>query len=172
MAVTPISSQTNQNVAPAIQQLINANQPGSTQGGTNSSTASTNPNSVSQFQFLQLLTAQLQNQDPLHPMDDTQSVAELAQFSALQSQTQLASAFQSFQTNFAVMQSAGLIGKNVQVVSTDSSGNTSTTTGTVQAVQIINGQPSVTLTDSNGNVITDQNGNPQSFPTTSITGIK
>ncbi|HXP93523.1 MAG TPA: flagellar hook capping FlgD N-terminal domain-containing protein [Candidatus Binatia bacterium] len=172
MAVTPISSQNNQNVAPAIQQLINANQPGSTQGGANSSTAASNPSSVSQFQFLQLLTAQLQNQDPLHPMDDTQSIAELAQFSALQSQTNLATAFQTFQTNFSVMQSAGLIGKTVQVVSTDSSGNSSTQTGTVQAVQIVNGQPSVTLVDSNGNPITDQNGNPLTFPTTSITGIK
>jgi flagellar basal-body rod modification protein FlgD len=165
MSVTPVSSQNNQNVAPGIQQLINANQPASP-------TAATSGGQVSQTQFLQLLTAQLQNQDPMHPMDDTQSIAELAQFSALQSQSQLTSAFQAFQTNFAVTQAAGLIGKNVQVVSTDSSGNSSTVTGTVQAVQVTNGTPSVTLVDSNGNVITDQNGNPQTFPTNSITGIK
>jgi flagellar hook assembly protein FlgD len=70
------------------------------------------------------------------------------------------------------MQSAGLIGKNVQVVSTNSTGNSSTQTGTVQAVQVTNGIPSVTLTDANGNVITDSSGNPQSFPTSAITGIK
>lgn len=168
MSVTPVSSQSpNNQVAPGIQNLINANQPSST-----AAAASTNPSSVNQFQFLQLLTAQLQNQDPTQPMDDTQSVSELAQFSSLQSQTSLASAFQSFQTNFAVMQSAGLIGKNVQVVSTNSTGNSSTQTGTVQAVQVTNGIPSVTLTDANGNVITDANGNPLAFPTSSITGIK
>lgn len=168
MSVTPISSQQNQNVPPAIQQLINANQP-----ATAASTATSNPSQVSQTQFLTLLTAQLQNQDPMHPMDDTQSIAELAQFSALQAQTSLSSAFQTFQTNFAVMQSAGLIGKTVQVVTTDATtGNSSTLTGTVQAVQVTKGQPSVTLVDSSGNPITDQNGNPQSFPTTSITGIK
>jgi flagellar basal-body rod modification protein FlgD len=165
MAVTPISALQNQNVPPAIQQLIGANQP--------SNAAPTNSSTVDQTQFLTLLTTQLQNQDPMHPMDDTQSIAELAQFSALQSQTALSSAFQTFQTNFAVMQSAGLIGKNVQVVTTDpTTGNSSTLTGTVQAVQVTNGKPSVTLVDSNGNPITDSNGNPQSFPTTSITGIK
>lgn len=168
MSVTPTSSSPATPIAPAIQQLINANQPANTiptSSGTNSS-------AVSQTQFLQLLTAQLQNQDPTKPMDDTQSVAELAQFSSLQSQTALTSAFQSFQTNFAVTQAAGLIGKTVQVVSTDASGNSSTVSGAVQAVQVTNGTPSVTLTDANGNVITDANGNPESFPTNTITAIK
>ncbi|PKK84425.1 MAG: hypothetical protein CVT49_03630 [candidate division Zixibacteria bacterium HGW-Zixibacteria-1] len=34
--------------------------------------------------FLQLLVAQLTHQDPLEPMDDTQFIAELAQFSSLE----------------------------------------------------------------------------------------
>jgi flagellar basal-body rod modification protein FlgD len=34
--------------------------------------------------FLQLLVAQLQNQDPLNPTDGTQFVSELAQFSELE----------------------------------------------------------------------------------------
>jgi flagellar basal-body rod modification protein FlgD len=34
--------------------------------------------------FLQLLVAQLQNQDPLNPTDSTQFVAQLAQFSELE----------------------------------------------------------------------------------------
>src|SRR5690349_20781183 len=65
--------------------------------------------------FLTLLTTELQNQDPLNPMDDTQSVTQLAQFQALQSQVSLASSFQSFQQNFAVSQAAGLIGLTVAV---------------------------------------------------------
>ena len=39
---------------------------------------------VSEQQFLQLLVAQLQNQDPLNPMDGTQFVSQLAQFSELE----------------------------------------------------------------------------------------
>jgi flagellar basal-body rod modification protein FlgD len=39
---------------------------------------------VTEQQFLQLLVAQLKNQDPLSPMDGTQFVSQLAQFSELQ----------------------------------------------------------------------------------------
>jgi len=39
---------------------------------------------VTEQQFLQLLVAQLKNQDPLNPMDGTQFVSQLAQFSELE----------------------------------------------------------------------------------------
>jgi flagellar basal-body rod modification protein FlgD len=38
-----------------------------------------------QNQFLQLLVAQIQGQDPLNPMDGTQFVSQLAQFSSFRS---------------------------------------------------------------------------------------
>jgi flagellar basal-body rod modification protein FlgD len=127
--------------------------------------------------FLTLLTTQLANQDPLNPMDDTQSVSQLAQFSALQASDNLESSFSNFQSNFAVLQSAQLIGKNVTVnegtssASGQSSSSGSTVTGTVAGVSIVNGAPAFTLTDSNGNTITDSNGNPLQFTTSQIVGI-
>ncbi|MEM6649158.1 MAG: flagellar hook capping FlgD N-terminal domain-containing protein [Pseudomonadota bacterium] len=39
-------------------------------------------------QFLQLLTAQVENQDPLQPLDSTQFVEQLATFSSLEEQVQ------------------------------------------------------------------------------------
>lgn len=39
--------------------------------------------------FLQLLVAQLKNQDPLSPADGTQFVTQLAQFSSLEQTTQM-----------------------------------------------------------------------------------
>src|SRR5262249_43235561 len=42
-----------------------------------------------QSQFLQLLVAQLQGQNPLDPMDGTQFVTQLAQFSSLEQLTQM-----------------------------------------------------------------------------------
>jgi flagellar basal-body rod modification protein FlgD len=122
--------------------------------------------------FLSLLTTQLANQDPLNPMDDTQSVAQLAQFSALQASDNLQSSFANFQSNFAVLQSAALVGKSVTVNSTDASGNTSSLSGTVAYVSVVNGAPQVSLADSNGNVLTDSTGNPLQFPTSQITAIK
>ncbi|WP_333838948.1 flagellar hook assembly protein FlgD [Novosphingobium sp.] len=39
--------------------------------------------------FLKMLTAQLKNQDPTSPVDNTQMVAQLAQFSTLSNSTQM-----------------------------------------------------------------------------------
>ena len=51
--------------------------------------------------FLSLLTAQLRNQDPLEPVDSTDFVAQLAQFSAVEQQVQ---------TNTALADILGLLG--------------------------------------------------------------
>src|SRR3984957_8397928 len=137
-----------------IAKLINN---GTTTGTSSSSTTSADAGITSQLgpsAFLQLLTTQLQNQDPLNPMDDTQSVAELAQFSAVQATTSLNDSFSSFESNFSVMQSAGLLGKTVSAQSTDASGNVSSVTGTVKTISVINGVPEFTLADSNGNLLT------------------
>jgi flagellar basal-body rod modification protein FlgD len=127
--------------------------------------------SLNSNDFLQLLTTELQNQDPMNPMDDTQSVAQLAQFSALSATQELNTSFQNFQSNFGVMQAAGLIGKNVTVVSTDASGNSSNITGTVGSIAVQNGSPYFTMTGSNGKELTDNNGAPLLFSTGDIVGI-
>ena len=121
--------------------------------------------------FLKLLTTQLQNQDPLHPMDDTQSVAQLAQFSALQASNELKTAFQTFESNFSVMQSAGLLGKTVSAQSTDANGNVSTVTGTVKTIAVINGQPQFTLAGKDGKLLVDSNGNRVQLPASAILSI-
>jgi len=54
--------------------------------GTSSKTGTTNTaakqNEVDQTTFLKLLTTQMQQQDPFNPVDQTQMVAQMAQFSA------------------------------------------------------------------------------------------
>jgi flagellar basal-body rod modification protein FlgD len=122
-------------------------------------------------QFLQLLTTELQNQDPLKPMDDTQSVAQLAQFSALQSTNELNTSFKNFQSNFGVLQASTLIGKKVTVVTPNAAGNSSTQTGTVNSISVQNGTPYFTMTGSDGKVLTDNNNQPLLFATGEIVGI-
>jgi flagellar basal-body rod modification protein FlgD len=121
--------------------------------------------------FLKLLTTQLQNQDPLNPVDQTQSIAQLAQFSSLQATTDLKNAFTSFESNFSVMQSAGLLGKTVSAQATDSSGAVSTVSGTVKTIGVINGIPEFTLADASGKLLTDSNGTPLELPTSAILSI-
>jgi len=120
--------------------------------------------------FLSLLTTELQNQDPLSPMDDTQSVTQLAQFQALQSQINMTDSFKGFQSNFAISQAASLIGMTVAVNTPNGAGGTSTQTGVVTGVQVVNGVPEIAFSN-NGQVVTDGNGNPLLFQLNQITAI-
>ncbi len=66
--------------------------------------------------FLQLLVLQMKMQDPLDPMDNTDMIAQLAQFSALEAQTNLNESFDLLsgnvdQLNF--ISGAQLLGKTV-----------------------------------------------------------
>lgn len=146
-----------------INQLINVNQP-----TTTPASSTLGPNA-----FLTLLTTELKNQDPTQPQDPTQSVTQLAQFSQLQYQQQLSSSFQSFQSNFGVMQAASLVGKTATVSTGTNSttGNSSTATGTISSVTVQNGTPYFTMTNSSGTALTDTNGNPLLFSISDIVGI-
>ena len=86
--------------------------PTGTQLPTNANGLSSTSQTLSEANFFQLLTAQLENQDPLDPMTDDQFAAELAQFST-------ASGVQNLQANVSGQQAVGLVGHNVAV-----SGNT------------------------------------------------
>ena len=62
-----------------------------TPAATPAAAAKANPTSAlaSESTFLQLLVAQLKNQNPLNPADGTQFVAQLAQFSTLEQNVQM-----------------------------------------------------------------------------------
>lgn len=73
---------------------------------------------MGQKQFLTLFTTQLQNQNPLDPMDNTAFVAQLAQFSQLEATTSMSSNLDSLVTSLKgdrLLQGASLIGKSVAV---------------------------------------------------------
>lgn len=84
-------------------------------------------------EFLQLLVCQLSNQDPLNPQEDTAFIAQLAQFSALEQMTNMNQTL----TNTSAY---SLVGKEVIVSSTDSTGKTSETRGVVDYVEMKNGE--------------------------------
>lgn len=63
---------------------------GSSSTGSSTGTSATKKNdAMGQTEFLSLLVAQLQNQDPLNPMDSADFSAQLAQFSSLEQLTQI-----------------------------------------------------------------------------------
>ena len=110
--------------------------------------------------FLQLLVTQLKNQDPLDPQDNSEYIAELAQFSSLEQMTNvvknledLSKVVDNIDSSVLIGQLSSMIGKQIDWVEatnvTDEEGNITvdkqTLTGTVTGVTIVEGSPSIVV---------------------------
>ncbi|MDD1781854.1 flagellar hook assembly protein FlgD [Enterovibrio sp. ZSDZ35] len=79
-----------------------------------------NSSSSLQNEFITLMVAQIQNQDPLNPLDGTEYVSQLAQFSQVQSMENMSGLMQNSMVlldNMQVLSTAGLVGETVYVSS-------------------------------------------------------
>ncbi len=85
-----------------------------------SSAASATSSLANQNTFLQLLVAQLQNQDPLNPEDGTQFVSQLAQLSELQQV-------------ISINQGVSTIATDITTPATSNSGSTTSSAGSTPA---------------------------------------
>ncbi|WP_458413897.1 flagellar hook assembly protein FlgD [Schinkia sp. CFF1] len=90
----------------------------------------TSGNTLGKDEFLKILMTQLQNQDPLNPMEDKEFIAQMAQFSTLEQMTNLSSSMQKFidfQKSNTLSSYVDWIGKNVDyeiiTKNTDKDGN-------------------------------------------------
>jgi flagellar basal-body rod modification protein FlgD len=95
--------------------------------------------------FLKILTTQLNNQDPLKPMDNQDFVAQIAQFATLEQSRQLNVKIDALLTSQSSTQSVGLLGKNVDV-----NLNGQILSGKVTALALASGQPMLTVTTDQG----------------------
>ena len=69
--------------------------------------------------YLQLLTVQLQNQDPIDPVDQEGLINDLTQFSMLDGIESLNATFEEMLKLQELSQGVGFIGKNVQYQTAD-----------------------------------------------------
>lgn len=91
--------------------------------------------------FLKLLVTQLQYQDPLQPMDNTEFIAQTAQFTALEQ-------MQNLNKTMTNSQAFATIGKGVFMnTKNEQTGQYEMIYGIVQSVDIINGKPYLNLGD-------------------------
>lgn len=86
--------------------------------------------------FLSLIAAQLQNQDMMNPMKDTEFISQLAQFTQLQ-------ATQSLLETNTTAYAASLIGKEITAAAMTKAGDLETTSGIVTGVSLFEGKPIV-----------------------------
>lgn len=108
MSVTGVNSQTNTQ----------------TSGSSASGIAASSQKTMGKNEFLQLLVAQMKNQDPMNPLNSTQFASQLAQFNSVEQLINLNNGVQTL-TNSQNMMSTGLTntmaasitGKSVKAVS-------------------------------------------------------
>ena len=115
---------------------------------SSSSAAAASP-TVDYNQFLNLLIAEIKNQDPTQPMDPTQSVTQLATISGVQQAMQTNATLASLLTTSSLSQAEQLIGQTI--TSADGS-----TTGKVTSVNVTATGSTATLAD--GSTVSLANG--------------
>ena len=106
--------------------------------GNTSTTTVTKTTDLGKDDFLKLLVAQLQSQDPLNPMEDKEFISQMAQFTSLEQMKNVSNAVQ-------ITQATSYIGK--QVTWDDEMGEQQT--GIVKAVRIVSGEPKIVVGDQN-----------------------
>src|SRR5574344_157051 len=75
----------------------------------------TQSQSLGKDDFLKLLLTQLSNQDPTSPMDNTQFIAQMAQFSSLEQMTNMNSQFLKLADMYKSSEASSVIGKTVEL---------------------------------------------------------
>jgi flagellar basal-body rod modification protein FlgD len=96
--------------------------------------------------FLKLFVAQLQHQDPMNPMNDSDFMGQMASFSTLEQITNLAAANDRVAANLTSSSAIGLIGRTVSYVDE----NDQIHTGKVDKVTTAGGMPSLTVDGVDG----------------------
>ena len=100
---------------------------------SNTSTTKSTSTELGKDEFLKLLVTQLKYQDPLSPMDNTEYVSQLAQFSTLEHMSNMSS-------GISYMEALNMTGKYVTASTTDSTtGESVDISGVVDSVKLKSG---------------------------------
>jgi flagellar basal-body rod modification protein FlgD len=112
--------------------VTSATSTSSTGASATEATTKTSSNTVDYNTFLQLLIAEMKNQDPTNPMDTSQYMSQFAQLSTVEQAMQTNSKLDSLLSSQALSQADGLIGRTATF--TDSNG--ATISGKIASVSI------------------------------------
>ena len=72
-------------------------------------------NQLGKDDFLKLLITQLQNQDPTSPMENTEFISQMAQFSSLEQMTNMSSSFSKMAAYITSSEATSTLGKTVEL---------------------------------------------------------
>ena len=86
-------------------------------------------NELGKDDFLKLLMAQMTNQDPTSPMENTEFIAQMAQFTSLEQMTNMSNNFEKMAALINSSEAQSMLGRTVQI----DLGAEQSTTGVVEA---------------------------------------
>jgi flagellar basal-body rod modification protein FlgD len=98
---------------------------------------------LGQNDFLKLLAAQFQTQDPMKPMEDTAFIAQMAQFSSLEQANTTTGLMTAMRTDQQRATANSYLGRQVTV----DAGDGTHSTGMVSAVETTAGEPRLVIGD-------------------------
>ena len=119
-------------------------------------------NALDKDELLRLLAAQMQNQDPLDPQDNSEYLAQLAQFSSLEQMTNVSSGLsrlenliENMDSSLLISQLSNMVGKEIcwqsEIEEVDENGKPMIKviqyTGVVRGIQIVDEEPIVVAYD-------------------------
>lgn len=119
---------------------------GATGGEAAKVKAQAEANGLNKDQFLQLLVAQLKNQDPMAPVGSQEFMSQMAAFSTLEQVTNMAVANEEQNQMLAVNQSLSLVGHEVTYLNEDET----TSVGKVESVDFGEQGFSLTINGESG----------------------
>ncbi|WP_288584268.1 flagellar hook assembly protein FlgD [uncultured Treponema sp.] len=76
-------------------------------------------NELGKDDFLKILIAQLSNQDPTNPLENTDFIAQMAQFSSLEQMTNMSQGFEKMTGLINSSEAQSMLGKTVEVEAGD-----------------------------------------------------
>ena len=94
---------------------------------------------LTQDDFLKLVVAQMTTQDPMNPRKDTEFIAQMAQFSALEQSKSMQNEMAHLRADQLFLQANALLGRVVELHEPQGAG------GLVTAIHVVEGMPKIVV---------------------------
>ncbi|MBU5350956.1 flagellar hook capping FlgD N-terminal domain-containing protein [Paenibacillus silvae] len=118
-------------------EIISTNNVWPNYSAANKATTSSETKELGKDQFLKILITQLQNQDPMQPMEDKEFIAQMAQFSSVEQLVNISSQLKTLNQSLGAV--SGMIGMEISWLSADKADSGTLRQGIVDSIIVRDG---------------------------------